>query len=631
MFGYAGNVLRVNLTDRSIREEKVEQGVAKKFLGGRGLASKILFEELKPGIDPLGPDNKVIFATGPITGYPFPGNARYGVYGKSPLTGGWGEAYAAGFFGPELKFAGFDAIIFEGKAEKPVYLWASDSEVEIRDASHLWGKVTGETERIIRKEAGDEKVRVASIGPGGERLVRFACVLSDLRDAAGRCGMGAVMGSKKLKVVAVRGKRMLEYADRKRFMELAKKSRDESWQGWGKGLHEHGTDGDLETLNAMGILPTKYFRQSTFDGNREITGTTMTETILTDREPCYACSVACKRVVSVKAPYTVDPNYGGPEYETAASFGSLCMNDNLSSIAKANELCNKYTIDTISTGSSIAFAMECYEKGLLTKKDTGGLDLSWGNHEAILKLVEKIGMRDGIGDLLAEGVMRAAEKIGGGAERFALHVKGMELPMHEPRGKKSVGLSYATSNRGACHVQSHHDEAFENERCIARELGLEPPIVPRARTDLGKEKVQFTIISQNWMSFLNSSVFCRFTPYPAGISIGTVVDIFSSITGWNMTPSEMLTIGERAWNLCRAFNVREGITREDDNLPQRLTEPLPDGAVKGEAITKDVLHQALDTYYNLRGWSTEGIPTRTKLEELGLEFAADELHKLGKL
>ena len=293
-----------------------------------------------------------------------------------------------------------------------------------------------------------------------------------------------------------------------------------------------------------------------------------------------------QRVVSVKEPYAVDPTYGGPEYETTASFGSLCMNDNLSSIAKANELCNKYTIDTISTGSTIAFAMECYEKGLLTEKFTDGLDLRWGNHEAILKLVEKIGMRDGIGDLLAEGVMRAAGKLGEGAERFALHVKGMELPMHEPRGKKSVGLSYATSNRGACHVQSHHDEAFESEGCIARELGLEPPIVPRARTDLGKEKVRFTVISQNWMGFLNSGIFCRFTPYPAGMSVSTVVDIFSSITGWNITPNEMLAIGERAWNLCRAFNVREGITREDDILPERLAEPLPDGAFKGETMTE---------------------------------------------
>jgi len=302
------------------------------------------------------------------------------------------------------------------------------------------------------------------------------------------------------------------------------------------------------------------------------------------------------------------------------------MNDNLVAIAKANEICNKYSIDTISTGMSIAFAMECYEKGILTRNDADGLDLAWGNPDTIVKLTEKIGKREGIGDLLAEGTMRMAEKLGGESREFALHIKGMEVPMHEPRGKKGLGLSYATSNRGACHLQSYHDTSFESEKSVAPEIGFSPPLVPLPRTYLGPEKVRQTVLNQDWMSFLNSACFCRFTIYPAGISVGNVVRIFSSITGWEITPDEMLRIGERAWNLCRAFNIREGITRKDDTLPKRFEEPLPDGATKGESISKEELNEALDLYYELRGWDVKsGIPTREKLEELGLQYAADEL------
>ncbi len=632
MYGYAGRILRVNLTEGKLSDESLEESVARKFVGGRGLAAKILFEELKPGIDPFSPENVLIFATGPVTGHPFAGNARYGVYAKSPLTGMWGEAYAAGYFGPELKAAGYDAIVIKGAAETPVYLWIHQGEAELRDASHLWGTVTGETQKSIREEAGDKKVRVACIGPGSEKLVRYGCVISDLKDAAGRTGTGAVMGSKRLKAIAARGTKKPEVADKDTFGKLAPKAKEESWAGWGEGLHKHGTDGDLDDLNADGILPTMNFRKGTFEGYQKITGETMTETILIKREACYSCGVACKRVVAVKEPYEVDPEYGGPEYETTASFGSLLMNDDLIGIAKANELCNKYTIDTISTGMSIAFAMECFEKGLLTIEDTDGLNLTWGNSEAIINLVEKIGKREGIGELLGEGVKRAAVRIGQGAEKFALHVKGMELPMHEPRGKKGVGLSYATSNRGACHVQSHHDEAYEKEKAFAPEFGFVPPMMPMPRTYLGPEKVEFTVISQNWMGFLNSGGFCRFTPYPAGISIPTVVGIFRSITGWDITHEEMLTMGDRAWNLARAFNVREGVTRKDDILPDRLSEPLPDGAVRGERISKWELENALYLYYELRGWNKEtGIPTKGKLGELGLQFVADELEGLGKL
>jgi aldehyde:ferredoxin oxidoreductase len=635
MYGCIGKIVRVDLTSHRVVDEKLDVDIARKYFGGRGLGAKILFEELKPGIDPLGPENTLVFAAGPVTGVPFPGNSRYVVMAKSPLTGLWGEANSSGFFGSELKFAGYDAVVVEGKADSPVYLWIHDGEVEIKDAIHLWGKVTGGVQKTIRAEQDDEKIRVASIGPGGENLVRFACVINDLHRAAGRCGMGAVMGSKKLKAVAVRGTRKVEVANKEGFKELLKKAVKESLtrSGWVKSLMNYGTAGDIEVNHATGRLPTQAFRKCTFEGFEKISGQTMTKTILKKRTACYACPVACIRVVEAKEPYEVDPSYGGPEYETCASFGSLCMNDNLVAIAKANELCNKYSIDTISAGVVIAFAMECYEKKLITKEETGGIDLNWGNYGAVVNLVEKIAKREGVGDILAEGVVRAAEKIGRGADSFALHVKGQELPMHEPRGKKGLGLSYAISNRGACHLQVPHDDDFEDETYLAPEIGIAKPIAPRDRLYTGPEKVKLVITGENLYAAYDTLVVCKFTAYPwGGISPTTLVDIVRCVTGWDITPHEMMTVGERAFNLCRAFNVREGITRKDDNLPERVMKPLPEGMYKGEAFSTETLDRMLDYYYENRGWDvTSGIPTDRKLKELELDYVAEELTRLDKL
>jgi aldehyde:ferredoxin oxidoreductase len=631
---YVGKILRANLRTGRISEEEINEKAMRKYFGGRGIGARILFNELRPGIDPFGPENKLIFAVGPLTGTPFPGNSRYVVMGKSPLTGILGEANAAGYFGPELKHAGYDAIIIEDVAAEPVYLWVHNSEAKLCDAKHLWGKITGDTEKTIRKEVKDEKVRVACIGPAGENLVRFACVISDLNRAAGRCGLGAVMGSKKLKAIAVRGTQEIELADREKFREFAKIAARDTMTGkfsWGEGLRKYGTDGDMFYLHSVGCLPTKAFTKCTFSGADKISGETMAQTILVRRSACPYCSVGCIRVVETKEPYVVDPAYGGPEYETCAAFGSLCMNDNLVAVAKANELCNKYSLDTISTGVAIAFAMECYEKGLITREEANGLELSWGNDKAILQLVEKIAVREGIGNILAEGVKIAAEKIGKGAEKFALHIKGLELAMHEPRGKKGMGLSFVTSNIGASHLQSHHDEGWEKEH-FAPEIGWDNTLIPRSRTDLSREKVKITKISQDLMSAYNTLVVCRFTQFPAGPSIGNLLGIITAVTGWNVTADELITVGERAYNLCRAFIVREGITRKDDTLPARLFEPLTEGSSRGEVISKSALDTALDYYYELRGWDkNNGIPTRKKLEELGLDYVAEELEKLGKL
>lgn len=622
MYGSKGKLLRVNLTKNEVTKEDLDEKIVKTFLGGRGLGAYVLYRELKPGVDPLGPENKLIFATGPVVGAPFAGNARYVVMGKSPLTGGWGEASAAGWFGPQLKFAGFDAIIVEGKAEKPVYLLVNDGEAEIRDANHLWGKIIGEVQDKIREEVNNDKLCVASIGPGGENLVRYACIISDLHRAAGRCGLGAIMGSKKLKSIAVHGTEGVKVHDSGKLRELAKIAVKEAMDGWGDGLHKNGTDRILEDLSGSGRLPTKNFQLTSFSGDQKITGETMTDKILVNRWHCYACPVGCIRIVKAEQPYIVDPAYGGPEYETAASFGSMCLNDNLVSIAKANELCNKFTIDTISAGVSIAFAMECYEKGLIDEDDVD-VDLSWGNYETIVKLIEKIAFRNGIGDLLAEGVMRAAEKLGGDARKYAMHIKGMELPMHEPRGKKGVGLSYATSNRGACHLQTIHDDTYEKKKDLVPEIGLDTAL---SRYDTSESKARMVKIGQDLWGLYDCMIVCKFTPHPAGIKLKTLNGIFNAITDWSFSEKDLMAVGERAFNLCRVFNVREGVTRMDDTVPERFSEPVSETVSQGQTFTQKTLSKMLDYYYRCRGWDEKtGIPTRETLERLNLGWVAKDL------
>lgn len=624
----SGNLLRVDLADRAIRTERIPEEVIKKYLGGRGLGAKILFEELKPGIDPLGRENKLVFAVGPITGAPFGGNSRYTVMAKSPLTGGWGESSGGGFFGAELRFAGLYAVVVENVADIPVYLWIKDNHAEIRKAEHLWGTDPIQTIQTIRREVGENSARVACIGMGGENQVRYACVISDVRYAAGRCGMGAVMGSKKLKAVAVRGTKQVPLVDKETFLDLKKKHADQSWAGVGKLMYDHGEDAYLDPLNASGRLPTKAFQQGTFEHADALAGETMSKTMLIGRQTCYACKNSCYRVVKGEEPYPVQSQWGGPEYESVAALGSLCLVGNLNAVCKANELCNKYTLDTISTGVVVAFAMECYDKGLLTKKDTDGLELTWGNHAAELQLIERIARREGIGNLLAEGVARAAGKIGRGAEKLVLAIKGQELPMHEPRGKKGLGLSYAVSNRGACHLQMiDHDDSWEMPQNMFPEAGF---VKPADRLDTSIDKVRLVKAAEDWKSMVDSLTLCQVDSFPAGPTPEVIFGIVNSVTGWNMKPAELVKIGERAINLCRAFNVREGFSRKDDTLPKRLSDSLPDGQYKGQRITHDELQSMLDNYYEIRGWDKKtGTPTAMKLRELGLDFAADQLLALG--
>jgi aldehyde:ferredoxin oxidoreductase len=622
----SGNLLRVDLASETFRTERLPEEVIRKYLGGRGLGAKILFEELKPGLDPLGPDNKLVFAVGPVTGAPFGGNSRFTVMAKSPLTGGWGESSGGGFFGAELRFAGLYAVVVENMAESPVYVWIKDGQVEIHKAEYLWGKDPIQSIERIKSEVG-ETARVACIGMAGENQVRYACVTADVRYAAGRCGMGAVMGSKKLKALAVRGTGKVQLADKESFLDLKQKHADQSWAGLGKLMYDYGEDGFLDDLNASGRLPTKGFQRGTFEHAEALTGETMSKTMLVGRQTCFACRNSCYRVVKGEDPYSIDSEWGGPEYESVAALGSLCLVGDLNAVCKANELCNKYTLDTISTGVVVAFAMECYEKGFLTSKDADGLELTWGNHSAELQLIEKIARREGIGDLLAEGVARAAQKIGGGVEKFALTIKGQELPMHEPRGKKGVGLSYAVSNRGACHLQMiEQDDAWEVPQNMVPEVGL---VKPTDRLDTSIDKVRLVKAAEDFKSMVDSLTLCIIDSFPAGPAPDVIFGLVNSVTGWNMRPAELAKIGERAFNLCRAFNIREGFSRKDDTLPERLMEPLPDGPYKGQRITYEELQLMLDNYYAIRGWDRNGIPTPMKLGELGLDFVAEQLRVLG--
>lgn len=628
-YGFTGKILYVDLTTGSLHTETISEADYRLYPGGRALAAYLLLRHMPRGADPFGPDNVLVLANGLLTGAPFSTATRFTAAARSPLTGAYGESEAGGFWGPELKMAGWEAIVVTGQAAEPVYLSVQDDRAELRDAGHLWGREPEEAQATIRAELGDKLTRVLQIGPGGENLVRFAALTNDLRHFNGRTGMGAVMGSKRLKAIAVRGSdKYLSLArDPDAVADLGKrlaklvKQHPQSWD-----LQEKGTPGLTAGLNAAGILPTRNFRSGAFEGADNLRWEAYEQEILTARRSCYACAVRCKREVGVDDRYQVSSAYGGPEYEAVAGFGSNCMVDDLQAVAKANELCNRYTLDAISTSATIAFAMECFEHGLIGPEDTGGLDLRFGNAEAMVRCVELIARREGIGNLLAEGSRRAAEVIGGDARYFAIEVKGQELPMHDPRGKVGVGLGYAVSETGADHLTAFHDPMLANPESAgfkgALPLGIRESLAPR---DLSRKKVAAYALLENWSSLERVVGLCYFGPAPRSfISVDEVVGVVHAATGWDVTVEELLQTGERATNLARIFNVREGFSRADDTLPARLFEPLEGGALAGVAYPKDDFARALTDLYEIKGWDPQTtMPTRGKLAALGIEWAAD--------
>jgi len=627
--GFNGRWLRVNLSTNEIKVEEVPEEIYRTYLGGRGFCAYILFKELKPGIDPLSPENKLVFAVSAITGAPIAGVNRVSVAAKSPLTGTYGEAEAGGFFAVEMKFAGFDAVILEGVSEKPTYLWVKDGHAELRDASRLWGKTTKETAKAIKEELGEESARVACIGPAGEKLVKFANVMFDNRYAAGRGGLGAVMGSKKLKAVVVRGtRRPFEFHDVRKLVEISRWF-NENWRKHPGAVSRstYGTPELVKPLSIDGTLPTLNFRGGSFDGADLISGETLNKTILVGREGCFACPLRCKAVVKAGPPYETDPAYGGPEYETIASFGSLCGVRDLNAVAYANQICNAYGVDTISAGVAVAFAMELFERGVITELETDGLKLRFGDADAMIKLLLKIVNREGFGNVLAEGVKRASEIIGKGSEKYAMHVKGREVPMHEPRSKVGVGLQYALSPIGADHLQAPHDPTYMREREDLKSLGIARAV---DRLDIGPEKVRAVYYGMLWWGLGDCLGICRFTvlPHSAGVlTPNHVVEIVNAVTGWQISLWELMKASERALNLIRCFNIREGFTAKDDVLPDRFFEELEFGARKGQKLDREKFYEAIRLFYEMAGWDHEGRPTKAKLYELGLGWVADEIYK----
>ncbi len=578
-YGYNGNIAHINLTTGEITVEHPDEVFYRTYMGGGCLGAYYLLREMEGGVDPLSPDNVLVLTASIVTGTPIAGFSRHAVVTKSPLTNAFLDSQAGGFWGPELKFSGFDAVVIRGKSEQPVYLYINDGEISIRDARHVWGKITGETQETIREELGEPKARLLLIGPGGENLVKYACILNECKHVNGRGGAGAVMGSKNLKAVACRGTKKLDFYDKEKVLEHAKWFSAHFMENpANRSGHDYGTADYVSQQVLMEEFPTRNFKYGTIEDGENLSGTRMAETILQKTERCYACTVSCKRVVKVTGTYDVDPFYGGPEYETIAAFGSNCGITDLEFVAKAHELCNRYSLDTISTGGTISFALECYERGILTEGMTDGLSLQFGDPEVILELIERIAFRRGnIGNLLAEGSKAVSEKLGKESESFAIHTKGMELALHDPRVKTGVGLGYACSAVGGDHVVVEHDNDFDEfapEIYVeqAKPLGLLRRLNSRY---LGPEKVRNFVYLQNHFSFMDSLTLCVLTFAPVrSITMKRLIDIMDAVLGWETSLWEIMKLGERRTVLAKVFNIREGFRRKDDILPKRLFEPL---------------------------------------------------------
>ena len=610
--GWTGTVLRVDLTRESIAKEKLNRDWAAQYVGGRGVGARYLYEEVDPRVDPLGPENKLIFATGPLTGTNASCGARYMVVTKGPLTGAITTSNSGGKWGPELKFAGYDMIIFEGRAERPVYLWILDDEVELRPAEHLWGRGVFETEDALKSATGLPDCAVAAIGPAGENRVLYAAIVNEKFRAAGRSGVGAVMGSKNLKAIAVRGTgavRVAKPADMMRAQWAMKKDLTEA-PLTAKGLPTYGTLALMNVINEHGALPVNNYQLSQFDRAEKISGEELHRTRLVSNKACFACTIACGRVSRISdegvgryAVTTSAHNWKhateGPEYENAWSLGAHCGIDDFDAILKANTLCNDLGMDPITLGATIAAAMELYQKGVIDETQTG-IPLLFGSGDAMVAMTEKIAYRDGFGDELAEGSKRLTEKFG--RPDLFMGVKGQEFPAYDPRAIQGMGLGYATSNRGACHLRAY--------TVSAEVVGIPEQVDPRAT----EGKAGLAIAFQNISTVVDASGLCLFLTF--GTTLEGIRPILTAATGIDYDDEELIRVGERIWNLERVWNLRAGLTAADDTLPKRmLEEPIQNGPAQGEVSR---LSEMLPEYYRERGWNAEGEPSEAKLAELGI-------------
>jgi aldehyde:ferredoxin oxidoreductase len=624
--GFTGKILHVDLTTGTLHVEEPSEDFYRTYWGGSALGLYYLLQHTPPGADPLGPDNTLVFALSAPTGLPISGQSRATAVAKSPLTGLAGDSQAGGFWPAELKFAGFDAIVIRGQSPKPVYLWIRDGATELRDASQLWGLTTGETEDALRRELGDDKIKIAEIGPAGEKLARFAAIMNMRNRAHGRNGLGAVMGSKRLKAIAVRGTGRPTMAAADTIRELNKRGPGMMAENLAvDNLGKYGTDNVMAGQNMVGGQPTYNFTSGHLDGAEALGGQVMAETILKRRDTCYACVVRCKRVVESEYRGTaVVPAYGGMEYETISMFGPLVGVTDLQAVALASQLCNAYGVDSMSCGATIGFAFECFARGILTEADTGGLALRYGDADAMLALLEQTLERRGLGDLLAEGSARAAERIGRGAEECVVAVKNQELPAHMPVVKRSLGLIYAVNPFGADHQSSEHDTLYMPKSAplflerLAR-FGLTEPQSPKA---MNPAKVRFAYETQLNYGVLDTLDLCQFVWGPSWQLYGPdeLVTLARASTGWDdVTLEELQALGARRLNMLRAFNAREGAGRDRDTLPKRVFEPLQGGKTDGQAVPREEFETALEQYYELAGWdAASGMPRPETLARLGL-------------
>ncbi|WP_297419965.1 aldehyde ferredoxin oxidoreductase [Thermococcus sp.] len=603
MYGNWGKFLRVNLSTGEVKVEEYDEGLAKKWLGSRGLAIYFLLKEMDPKADALSPENKLIIMPGPLSGTSAPTGGRYNIVTKSPQTGFITMSNSGGYFGAELKFAGWDGIVVEGKADSPVYIYINDDNVEIRDASHLWGKIVSETEGTLKKEIGSKKLHIASIGPAGENLVKFSAVMNDGHRAAGRAGVGAVMGSKNLKAIAVEGHKRVPIADKQKFMltikEKINKLKNDPVAGG--GLPNYGTAVLVNIINSNGLYPARNFQTGVFELAEEHSGEAMTAKYLIRNQPCYACPIGCGRVNKLMTIGVTE----GPEYESIWALGAdLGIND-LASIIEANHQCDEFGLDTISTGGTLAAAMELYEKGHLKEEELGkeAPPFRWGNTEVLHYYIEKIAYRKGIGDKLAEGSYRFAESYG--HPEFSMSVKKLELPAYDPRGAEGHGLGYATNNRGGCHIKNY---------MISPEiLGYPYKMDPH---DISDDKIKMLLLFQDLTAIIDAAGLCVFTTF--GLGAGDYRDMLNAALGWDFSTEDYLKIGERIWNAERIFNLKAGLDPlKDDTLPKRfLEEPMPEGPNKGHTVR---LKEMLPRFYKMRGWTEDGRVTPEKAKELGIE------------
>jgi len=611
MYAYTGKILHVNLTNQSTRIQRVGEDFLKKYVGGVCLATRLVYDNTPRGVDPLSPENALCFAASVFAATPVPVGTKHAVAAKSPLTGFIADCLASSYFSGTIRRAGYDAIVITGKAEKPIYLFIDDDVVEFRDAAHLWGKETFETEEAIRADIGDQSVRACTIGPAGENLVRFANITNDRGRQAGRGGLGAVMGSKLLKAIAIRGTRSIEVADREGLCAMALELSQKAQGIKTEKYRVLGTVANVLALNRLGILPTRNFQEGIFEAAEQVSGEYLHEHHKEKAVACFGCPIACEQVVSVK-----EGLYEGArtsvDYESLFALGTCCGLDYAPGIIKAVETCDRLGMDTMSAGVVVAWAMECFERGILSKEECDGLELRFGNHQAEVALLEKIAQREGIGDLLAEGTKRASEKVGKGSEHFAMHVKGLEFPGYDPRGAQTFAVGSAVGTRGPCH-----------NRSLAYEADTHGEV---DRFAAGPEKGRIACEKENFAGVFDIMMLCKFIRGCFSDIWTEIPRLYTLTTGIEMTAEDLRQLAERSWNLKKAFNIREGWTKEDDWLPPRfLKDPIPAGASKGAVVKPEDLRVMIDAYYEARGWTPEGLIPKEKLIALGLEDIAEEV------